>query len=160
MNSNGSVIRRMMNATNLVPSPSPTTSNQPTPTANKFSRLGPSSPTPSSPSIPPPSPYLSQQHSAFLGTRFPLLSRSGPGTGGLSSQASSMTLSSSVSQSLSSGPWVGVTSKSSNETTAGSVKRGSGYLWQEAGLVLGLEDLVGLVEDCCRELRERGECLR
>jgi hypothetical protein len=71
-----------------------------------------------------------------------------------------MTLSSSVSQSLSSGPWVGVTSTSSKDTVTGGIRRGLGYLWPEAGLVLGLEDLVGLVEDCCRELRERGGYFR
>jgi hypothetical protein len=32
-------------------------------------------------------------------------------------------------------------------------------MWPEPGLVLGPEDLIGLVEDCCRELLERGECL-
>ena len=150
----------MINATNLVPSLSPTTSDQPTPTASRFSRQGHPDPAEDSPSIPPPSPFLPQQTSTFLSTRFPLLSRGGAGVGGLSSQASSMTLSSSVSQSLSSGPWVGVTSPSSKETVVGGVRRGLGYLWPEAGLVLGLEDLVGLVEDCCRELRERGECIR
>jgi hypothetical protein len=148
----------MINATNLLPSPSPTTSNQPTPTADHFGLRGPPSPATELPSITSPSPFLSPQNSVFLSTRFPLLSRCGAGSGGLSSQASSMTLSSSVSQSLSSVPWVGVTSKGrSSETIVGGVKRGSGYLWPEAGLVLGLDDLVGLVEDCCRELRERGE---
>jgi hypothetical protein len=160
INLNGSASRRMINATNLVPSPSPTTSNQPTPTASRFSHRGPTSPVMDSPSIPPPSPFLPQQGSTFLSTRFPLLSRSGAGTGGLSAQASSMTLSSSVSQSLSSGPWVGVTSTSSKDTVTGGIRRGLGYLWPEAGLVLGLEDLVGLVEDCCRELRERGGYFR
>ena len=43
------------------------------------------------------------------------------------------------------------------EPTSNGTRRGLGYMWPEAGLVLGLEDLVGLVEDCCRQLMNRGE---
>jgi hypothetical protein len=148
-------LSRMIHSSHPVSSPSTSTSNNPTPVASNFRHTGPPSPmTPHS--IPPPSPYLVQPTSTFMTTRFPLLSRSGT----LSSQASSMTLasSSSLTNSSSGGAWVGVTG--ARQTSAEGVlatRRGLGYMWPEAGLVLGLEDLVGLVEDCGRELIERGK---
>lgn len=72
-----------------------------------------------------------------------------------------MTLSSSLSGGMSGGAWVGVIDARQNgpESNFTGTRRGLGYMWPEAGLVLGLEDLVGLVEDCCRELMERGRLL-
>lgn len=151
-------LSRMIHSSHPVSSPSTSTSNNPTPVAANFRHTGPPSPmTPHS--IPPPSPYLVQPTSTFMTTRFPLLSRSGT----LSSQASSMTLasSSSLTNSSSGGAWVAVTGATgARQTSAEGVlatRRGLGYMWPEAGLVLGLEDLVGLVEDCGAELIERGK---